>query len=526
MGFGRAAVMPSSPDKSATNIFELLKEKSQSESDRQLEKTLNLNLHQRNTKSFAEQPAISLVNLDLSFSRIGTWAQLLRILFSSLKGSSNTNDPNTTKTRGWDIVDDALHKLRQLTQYSIHGQPCLGMRNPDGVTADMVENMLSHDLGRRVYNYHAFVAPWIGLTKMFFPYSDNPITGLIPRLVDSFDNVMNKMTNLFWNMRTIAVSLLPYNGLMKSEGLTQTQNKLREILNFYWEQHVEKYFSLIYNSIFKRNDISFDPGINHVISDEAEKNIKQIAGELITNFKNNFHAIYSDTYKSSDNQGLEKKVGEEEPLNEKWYVRLKLLSKFISLPAGTVGAICNITGMVLNSFGSVFNFKAARDNSNKLMDFANGLMSLVYMTHDVPANINELIKKKKYDDIFDIRNLLVFMVGAVGMLNRIKILPVFNQILGFTKIKSFLDNFDNTFKHYFLWFFSYNRLVVHSDETAKQKLKASSQDLQKIKRHENLWSHLFLPFRVMMGDNQVSYSRETNPLVVKGRPLDQVTQPA
>ncbi len=468
----------------------------------------NINIHKglRNVMKIEDQPIIKLINLDLSFARIGTISQILRFFLSAFTGSSNTNDPHTTKTRHLDVLDDFLHKLRQQSQYSIHAQPGLSLRDPDDITSDTVENMVAAKLGGTVYNFHAFIAPWIGIFKMFFPYSENPLMGLLPRLVDSADNAMGKLTNIFWNMRRIGKAFVAYDGGIKSAALTTKQNEVRDVINFYWNQYVKKYLSLLYRSVFKPNDLSPITNLNYILTDEAEQRIKRVKSEMWNNFKNNCKSIIAETYSCAHEGGLSKKVGEEEPQNQKWYVRMKIISKCLGLPAGSLGAVFNGLGIGLNLIGSVFNVKRLRAFSDKCTDWANALMSLVYLTGEVPANLNEYIRKKKYEGIIDKRNLAVFATGVLGMLNRIKILPILSNLLNITGIKPLLDRFDKPLRHCFLLFFSYNRLVLHSSEKEREKEKASHQELNESRRHDNLWSHITLPIRVLMADEQVSYS--------------------
>lgn len=506
--------MDSSTDQSlpTKNIFDQI-----AEEDLQRQKSiekLNQNyaaLHstRRNTRSIEKQPFLKLINLNLSFAQIGTIAQLLRSILSGFTGSTNTNDPNTTKTRSLDIADDLLHKLRQQSQYSIHAQPVLNAQEPDDISSDLVTNMLTNKLGRNVYKFHAFIAPWIGTAKAFFPYSINPLTGLLPRLIDSADNIMGKLTNIFWNLRQISKAFVAYDGKIKSSALTDKDNKIEEVMGFYWNHYIQKYLDLLYRSLFKSHNQMSSINLNQIITNETEQRIHGIQNEMWHNFKNNFKSIISQTYDSTNNDGMQKRIGEEEPQNQKWYVRMKIINKCLGLPIGLFGAISNTASIGLNVIGSIFNSQRIRGLSEEYTDWANALMSIVYLTKEVPANLHEYIRKKTYEGETNKRNLYVFFVGVLGMLNRIKILPVFKQLLDLIKVKPLLDKFDNVLKHFFLLFFSYNRIVLHSTEKAKSKVNASHQDLKESSRHDNLRSHLSLPIRVLMADEQVSYSNKS-----------------
>jgi hypothetical protein len=341
---------------------------------------------------------------------------------------------------------------------------------------------------------------------MFFPYSNSPIMGLLPRLVDSLDNGMGKLTNIFWNIRRIGKAFVAYDGGMKSSAFTEKQNEVRKVISFYWDNHIKKYFNLFYRSIFRSKDPMANINLSQIVTHEDEQEIARIKNEMWANLKNNFKAIGSQTYKCAHEGGIQKGVGEEEPQNQKWYVRMKIASKCLGLPAGAMAGLSNILGIGLNIIGSIFNAKRVRVLSDKCTDFGNGLMSLVYLTGEVPANLNEYFRKKNYEGVLDYRNLIAFGIGILGMVNRIKELPIFNRILSLAQIKPILDKFDKPLRHFFLLFFSYNRLVLHSSERKAEESKASNQDLEEASKHNNLWSHLTLPLRVLMADDQVSYS--------------------
>ncbi|MDA0771710.1 MAG: hypothetical protein O3C63_02075 [Cyanobacteria bacterium] len=466
-----------------------------------------------NKKPTEEQPLLKQINLDLSFARIGSLAMLTRSILSAFFNSSRENDPETSKTKTLDIVDDYLHKLRQQSQYSIHAQPGSDRRKPDDIASDGVENMVAASLGNNVYKLNAFVAPWLGLFKTFFPYNDNPVWGLIPRMVDFVDNSAGKLTNIFWNIRRIGKAFVAYDGGIDSTAFRHKQNEVREVINYYTNRiffkNNSRLFSPFINLWYKLFSTDQQPhqksGLLHSGHDQEIKALKQ---EMSQNFWNNFKAIGSATYNCAHQGGIPKVVGSEEPENQTWYVRLKIASKCLGFPAGAIGALLNTAGIGLDFFGSLFNIKPLRVLSNKSTDIANGLMSLVYLTGEVPANLNEFIKKGlEKSDPNRYRNLAVFGIGTLGMLNRIKILPGISATMNLFKIKPLLDRFDKTLRHFFLFFFSYNRLVLHSDEKTLETKTAPIEELQEAEMHNNLRAHLLLPFRVLMNDSQVSHSK-------------------
>lgn len=448
------------------------------------------------------------VNLDLSFARIGTLAQASRVILSGLFNSHRDNYPLSSKTRAMDIVDDFLHKIRQLSQYSIHAQPGLGLRKPDDISTDMVENMVSANLGQMVYSSNAFVAPWLSIFKMFFPYSEKPFLGLIPRLVDFSDNAIFNISNLFWSFRRIAKSFVAYDGGISSEAFTQKQNEVNELITYVRDNlivgPIKNFLGIISN-----NDLrAYQSGFTRAITKESQKRIHQIWKEMVENFQNNFMAIYSKEYKCVHEGRIEKKVGVEEPQNAQWYVRMKLLSKCLGLPIGILSTGLNIASIGADLIGSLFNRKGFRILSNKLTNHAMAWMSLVYLTGEVPANLNELYKKENQRNPNSIKNLYVFITGVFGMLDRLKLLPGFRTIFKGIGIQGFLERFDKPLSHLYFLFFSYNRLIMHAEEKRQAISKSSTREIEQEHKHDNAISQVILPLRVLMMDPEVTYQKE------------------
>ena len=156
----------------------------------------------------------------------------------------------------------------------------------------------------------------------------------------------------------------------------------------------------------------------------------------------------------------------------------------------------------------MINSQPIRNFSDGLTNQANALMSLVYLTGEVPANINEFFKKSKAGVSNRHYNLLVAGIGTLGMLNRIKVNPIFSSILNGIKLKPFLDKWDTLFKNFFLLFFSANRWVLHYDEKVSAEITSSYQDVEISKKHDKLSKHLSLPFRVLIGDSDVVYTKD------------------
>ena len=306
----------------------------------------------RNREALAKQPLIKQVNLDLSFARIGTLAMFARSFLSFLSGSSRDNDPEKTQTKGLDIVDDFLHKIRQQAQYSIHAQPGGDMRMPDDIASDMVENMVAASLGSNVYRLNSFVAPWIGLFKVFFPYHDNPVWGLIPRMADFIDNTTGKLTNIFWNFRRVGKAFVAYDGGISTEAFRRKQNEVSEVISYYTDRFLlnpkfkpVKPLVKLWRKLFSTNPN--EPADRVDSSERKRQHIQNLTQEMRQNFMNNFKAVWSSHYSCAHQGGIPKEVGSEEPENQKWYVRSKILSKCIGLPAGLLVVCSTVLVLVL-----------------------------------------------------------------------------------------------------------------------------------------------------------------------------------
>ncbi len=453
---------------------------------------------------------IKAINLDLSLARIATVSQALRVVFSTLTGGFYLHDPSNTKTRFWDVIDDVLQKFRQVAQWSIHAQPGYGLRKPDDISTDYVENMVTHSIGQRAYQYNAFLAPWLGVLKIFFPYGNSPIMGLPGRIVDWLDNSINKVSNIFWNLRRLGKAFVPYDGGITSKDYSEKQNQVREVWNYYWTEYILK--GLGYLPFFEkfRNILpEHDPlyASNFKFGNINKERINNIAADMRKTFVNNFKAMISSTYTSPHNS-MEKALGSEEPENELWYVRSKIFSKSIGLFSGAIGAVLNSAAIAINAVGSFFNIKELRETSFNLMDRANGLMSLVYITGEVPANLNQYFKESKFKKQGDWKNLLVFGIGLGAMLDRLKLVPGISHLMSLVGIKKVLDKFDKPLSHLFFLFFSANRWLLHHTEKEEALAKASSQEIFEATKHDDIKSQLLLIPRIIMGDPDVTYSQK------------------
>jgi len=452
----------------------------------------------------AQVPLISKVGLDLAFAKVGSWMMILKSVLSFF--ISDEDAANFKKVTFLKSIDDLAFKVRQQCQYSIHAQPGLDLRKPDDIAGDIVHNMQSARLGSAVYNYNAFVAPWLGVLKIFFPYSNNLVFGFIPRMIDFADSSITKLTNIFWNLRRITKSLVPYDGGISSESLLGKQSEVKQLMSFYWRSLIVNPYNAVLKFFLK--DKAKDFQISSNSNDFFDRyQIREIQSKTLDDYLSNFKALFSKKY-FSIHEGKTINIGDEEPENSKLYVRSKILSQVLGFWAGSIGAVLNTASIGTGFVANLINSQPIRNFSEGLTNQANALMSLVYLTGEVPANINEYFKKRKFDVPNKNYNLVVAGLGALGMLNRIKLNPLFGYILQAIKIKPFLDRWDRLFKNFFLLFFSANRWVLHYDEKASAERTSSYQDVEISKKHDKLSKHLSLPFRVLIGDPDVVYSKE------------------
>ena len=456
-----------------------------------------------------DKPLVKLINLDLSYARVGVVMMFGRLLMSMLPNSfrkkQSTEDYKEYK-EPFNCFYDLLLKLRQVCQYSIHARPSHIARNPDDISADAVHNLEAVALGRRVYRFNAFIAPWLAPLKLFFPDSDNSIIGAPSRLLHCLDQVIGKVTNLFWNIRRISMALLPYSGGVTSDALAEEQNEVKEIVGYFTNTTIIRPIKALINSLFDKDSQVFDNQIDFY-KGKPKAEVWSLISGAAENYLHNFKALFSATYKPvGSNVPVE--VGSEEPHNNKLYVRSKLLSQVIGLPAGVAGAVLNSLSIGLNVFGHAFKTRKIVDTSDHLNNLANSLMAMVYLTGEVPANINEFMKRRKIDGETHYGHLGVAGIGVLGMLNRIKYAPFFGSVLDKIGVKSFLDKFHNQFEQLFFGFFSANRWMLHGHEKELASKVAPAKDLEDAKKHDNFYKHFTLPFRTILGDPDVTYKED------------------
>lgn len=462
---------------------------------------------------------VQLVNLDLNFAKIGTTMMFLRMFLGHFM-PNNEKTPGDQPKNSISFIDDMMLKVRQLCQYSIHARPNHIARNPDDIGSDTVHNLEANALGKKVYNYNAFLAPWLGVLKLFFPHSDDKIIGIPSRMLHSLDQVMGKVTNIFWNVRRVSMGLIPYDGGLKTKALTEKQNAIRDLVSYVTNTVFIKPYKALESTFTKNKNDSFEnqPSWQEQVD---KKQLFGIFSQAANNWFGNVKALFNQNYKSPHEleKDVFKPVGSEEPENNKFYVRSKILSQVLGLPAGLIGASSNIVSIGLNVLGNLIDNKAIIKSSDYLTNLGNSLMAMVYMTGEVPANVNEYFKRKKLHGVGDKRHLLVAGIGALGMLNRIKYAPIAGSVLKAFGIKGILDKWHNQFEKMFLGFFSANRWLLHDYERAQAEEVASAEDLNKARKHENLYKLATLPLRVVLGDPEVTYKDDNRSFHEKSSPV-------
>lgn len=426
---------------------------------------------------------------------------------------------NPSKITFLKFLDDFFKKIRQVSQYSIHAQPGLGYREPDDITSDLVHNLEAAALGKTVYTLNAFLAPWLSIAKLFLPYSNSPLMGILPRMLDFTDNTIGKLTNMFWNLRRITKGIIPYDGGITTEKLIEKQSEVRELMSYLLQKYVVTPFAAFKQLFVKDSSYVFEENSRRILLARLKQKNTMLRNKSLSSYFNNIRALLTGSYICPhEEKTVIKKIGEEEPENMQWYVRSKILSQILSLPAGLCGTFLNGSSIALNFLGNLFANKSLRRTSDKMTDFANGLMSLVYITGEVPANINEFFSKiKKGHPVFGdhgaISNLLVATTGMIGMVNRMKVLPLIAKLFNKVGLKTLLDKHHRILENFFLLFFSYNRYVLHTDERYDEGIESSARELDKVTRHEKFWKHFSLPFRVIFKDEEVTYfNRDKNEL--------------
>ena len=451
-----------------------------------------------------DRPAVQLIGLDLNFARIGTVSMLAKFFLSFFAKPDDDNEFNP-KTK-LSTIDEALLKIRQLCQYSIHARPEHGARPPDDISSDTVHNLQAATLGKLVYNLNAFIAPWISFFKNSLWYSQGKILGLPARMLDSFDKVVGKLTNIFWNSRRFSMSLVPYDGGMKTEKLAEKQNIVRDFVNFLYDKFLG-------NNVQKLKQL-FAPDqaseIKQIPLEDISSNYdwKKVLKEIAGNYWGNVCALFNRTYMSAhnfDGKPQFKVVGSEEPDNNPLYVRSKILSHILGLPAGLLGSAANSLSIAFNIFGSFVDSKSFLRRSESLTNFANSLMAIVYMTGEVPANINEYFKQKKYKKHANPGHLLVAGVGVFGMLNRMKYAPIISSLFNGIGLRNVLDKWHNQLEQLFLGFFSLNRWVLHTNEKRLAESIATASEKSQAKKHESWIQKILLPIKVLLMDPDVTY---------------------
>jgi hypothetical protein len=449
-------------------------------------------------------PLVSMVSLDLAFAKVGSWMMILKSFLSffiSDDDSANSRKPSFLK-----VIDDLALKVRQQCQYSIHAQPGLNLRKPDDIAGDIVHNMQSARLGSAVYKYNAFVGPWLSILKIFFPYSNNLVFGLIPRMIDFADSSIMKLTNIFWNLRRITKSLIPYDGGISSQELLKKQSDVRQLMGFYWRSLIINPYNTVLKYLLKDKARDFVIPLSQTNFYDRYQ-IRAIQTKTFDDYFSNFKPLFSKKY-FSVHEGKNINLGEEEPENSKFYIRSKILSQILGLWSGSIGAVLNTASIATGFVANLTNSRSIKNFSEGLTNQANALMSLVYLTGEVPANINEFFKKRKAGVSNRHYNLLVAGIGTLGMLNRIKLNPIISYIFDAIRLKPFLDRWDKLFKNFFLLFFSANRWVLHYDEKISAERTSSNQDVEISKKHDKLSKHISLPFRVLIGDPDVVYTND------------------
>lgn len=469
--------------------------------------------------SIIDQTLAKKIKLDINFAKLGSvmmgFKFLLDFFISDDEAEDKTNNGFLKST------SEFARKLRQICQYSIHARPGDGRRKADDIISDRVSNIQATFLGLQSYKYNVFAAPWLGLAKMFFPYNGAPIGGLLSRTLSFADNTIGRLTNMFWNWRRVSISGIPYHGEITSNSITDHEEKVGRLISFI-SSSARRLFkrvaleNILYKAFPNLDKADSAQRIKESTEEQKFREESKLAGKLFKDYLHayldNIKAFISGKYRSEPNTVNEKikDIGAEEPSNKKWYVRMKILSQnVLGLPLGLGAFLANSAGILLDGFGNLFGSpgESLQKWADDITDFGNSLMSLIYITNEVPGNYNEYLKKEKVDpgNPHNKQNLAVAGIGALAMIHRSKAFKPIGWLYKKVGIKPLLDKFHRQLDNLFLLFFSANRYVYHNTEYNTEKKLATQREIEESKKHDSIYKLFSLPFRAIVNDPDVSY---------------------
>lgn len=495
-------------------------------------------------------PKISRKYLDVSFARLASSSVLLHTVLNGVNEYIQKNDDgsfgNHFLKRVVRTLSDLSLRARHMAQYSLHARPNQESEGieADDIYGDKTHNLHSMLLGNFVHQLNAFVSPYIGIARAFLS-PEEELRGFskliqtpVKRILNAFDTTSQRLSSLFWNIRRITMALVPYNGGIRTDVLERRSNNIRDI----WELAISNVFLRIHefakNNLGKKTHRFLDGHLRkfHLDYEQAKRNqlqashrigsskeANELFQEAVDNISNKFAAIKTGHYR--DPEGNPKSIGEAEPEHAKWYIKSKMLSQILGLPVGISSAAINTVSLVAGILGDLLGIDAIRHFSQNLTDKATGLQSLLYISSEVPANLDKAIMsidpkhKQEFmelsplekitkspqfivnilkDKNFKASNLKVFIIGALAMASRISYL-----MPRFIREKLWLDN--PLLKPLFFWFFSENRRILHTDEFENMKKDSSISEIKEAEKHKH-WIHIarLIP-RVLSKDKDVYY---------------------
>ena len=470
-------------------------------------------------------PLLSSLQFDKALAWLGTNSLYFNIATKILKrvryGSEADKSAPEAKSSGQkilDVAEDATLKARHLAQYTLHARPPEEDNDRmDDIFGDLAHDTTSFGLGRWSYYFNAFVQPHLLWIRAFFPKSSNPIIDLPNRVFKAFDVISSRLTSSFWNLRRFGLALVPHGNKEASSRNEEENTNVRHFLtlveavvpHIMWDGLAGIPFGKSLpqgrlRTMLHKNYIDSKEKLQNAIGSGEDK-VHKLLNSVWANFKANGKSILTGTYKDptdpySPEINLEDYETQE---HSKIFLRSKAFSKFIGFFVGPTTFALNTLSSVTGVTGELLNSSTLKQNSQRLTDVATAMMSMIYTSSEVAANIDKFYvstkqEHRKPDEGWRWRNLRVGTYGVLGMAHRFSkifqsvprtnteglhsVLAAPFRLIGKVFHKLRLD--DPLLEPLFMLFFSDNRLVAHTDEYNNEFENASAHDKRHAAKHE------------------------------------------
>lgn len=458
---------------------------------------INDSLHNSDLNVNKAQPKTKQIMLDYCFAKISSTAMTVNGILNTLDASLEKKgiDEDNGLRKITKIGADFSKRIRMLAQYVIHGNPGIPGVRQDDMYQDIFRDSNATKLGFMAYKYHAFKSIWVWAAKTFLFTGKSFFSKMAKNTLNAFDMTMMRLTSGFWNWRRLSRAMIPYfEGSLDNEKLTEQYTKVRNAISKTLIAFAHSTANLLHIPDGLLKLVGFDraslkEGYQKLKYETPEDPVELVA-QTIDNLKDNCRTLITGKYKSPISD-TEKVLGEDEPKTQSWYVRSKLLSQILGAPIGLAGSILNIASTAVGIPAEIVNSKLLKNISQKLTDTATAMQSLLYLTSEVPGHLEKVHSGIKLNGKIRWANLGIFLMGALG--------------LTATFVKPFTSKFSKYLDHFFLMFFSFNRLYLHNNEFKNESRSAMQRDVNRANKYNNWFSHLKLIVRVLMRDPKVSH---------------------